>query len=197
YENMIRGQQTLLWIAPIVLVIIFFSLYFAFHSIREAFLSLITVPFALIGGAYIIYFWGVSLSVGVAVGFIALFGIAVETGIVMVIYLNDAMDQLIKLKGNSAETISKEDLREYVVRGAAKRLRPKLMTVCVSLFGLIPVLWATGVGTDVMQPIVLPMIGGVFTSAIHILLVTPLIFLMTKEYELKKFGKLEVYDVQH
>jgi Cu(I)/Ag(I) efflux system membrane protein CusA/SilA len=197
YENMIRGQQTLMWIAPIVLVIIFFSLYFAFNSIREAFLSLITVPFALIGGAYIIYFWGVSLSVGVAVGFIALFGIAVETGIVMVIYLNDAMNQLIKLKGNSSETISKEDLREYVVKGAAKRLRPKLMTVSVSLFGLIPVLWATGVGTDVMQPIVLPMIGGVLTSSTHILLVTPLIFLMSKEYELRKYGKLEVSDAQH
>jgi Cu(I)/Ag(I) efflux system membrane protein CusA/SilA len=197
YENLIRGQQTLLWIAPIVLLIIFFSLYFAFKSLREAFLSLITVPFALIGGAYIIYFWGVNLSVAVAVGFIALFGIAVETGIVMVIYLNDAMGQLIKLKGNSSETITKEDLREFVVRGAAKRLRPKLMTVCVSLFGLIPVLWATGVGTDVMQPIVLPMIGGVLTSSTHILLVTPLIFLMAKEYELKKYGKLEVHDVQH
>lgn len=197
YENLIRGKQTLMWIAPVVLLIIFFSLYFAFRSIREAFLSLITVPFALIGGAYMIYFWGVNLSVGVAVGFIALFGIAVETGIVMVIYLNDAMQQLIKLKGNSSETISKEDLRIYVINGAAKRLRPKLMTVCVSLFGLVPVLWATGVGVDVMQPIVLPMIGGVLTSSTHILLVTPLIFLMSKEYELRKYGKLEVHDVQH
>ncbi|HYK55611.1 MAG TPA: efflux RND transporter permease subunit, partial [Flavisolibacter sp.] len=197
YENLIRGEKTLMWIAPIVLVIIFFSLYFAFHSIREAFLSLITVPFALIGGAYMIYFWGVHLSVAVAVGFIALFGIAVETGIVMVIYLNDAMEQLIKLKGNSSQTITKADLREYVIHGAAKRLRPKLMTVCVSLFGLIPVLWSTGVGTDVMKPIVLPMIGGVFTSAVHILLVTPLIFLMSKEYELRKYGKLEVHDVKH
>ncbi len=197
YENLIRGKQTLMWIAPVVLVIIFFSLYFAFRSIREAFLSLITVPFALIGGAYMIYFWGVNLSVGVAVGFIALFGIAVETGIVMVIYLNDAMQQLIKLKGNSSETITKEDLREYVIHGAAKRLRPKLMTVCVSLFGLVPVLWATGVGVDVMQPIVLPMIGGVLTSSTHILLVTPLIFLMSKEYELRKYGKLEVHDVHH
>ena len=195
YENLIRGKQTLMWIAPIVLVIIFFSLYFAFHSIREAFLSLITIPFALIGGAYIIYFWGANLSVGVAVGFIALFGIAVETGIVMVIYLNDAMAQLIARKGNSKDTISKADLQEYVIHGAAKRLRPKIMTVCVSLFGLVPVLWATGVGTDVMKPVVLPMIGGVFTSAIHILLVTPLIFLMSKEYELRKFGKVEVYDV--
>lgn len=197
YENMIRGQKTLTWIAPIVLAVIFFSLYFAFRSLREAFLSLITVPFALIGGAYLIYFFDVSLSVGVAVGFIALFGIAVETGIVMVIYLNDAMNQLVKLKGNSSETITREDLREYVVKGAAKRLRPKLMTVCVSLFGLIPVLWATGVGTDVMQPIVLPMIGGVLTSSTHILLVTPLIFLMSKEYELKKYGKLELSNANH
>ncbi|WP_346320908.1 efflux RND transporter permease subunit [Chitinophaga sp. YIM B06452] len=197
YENLIRGQQTLMWIAPVVLVIIFFSLYFAFHSIREAFLSLITVPFALIGGAYMIYFWGVNLSVAVAVGFIALFGIAVETGIVMVIYLNDAMQQLVKEKGNSSETITREDLRLAVIHGAAKRLRPKLMTVCVSLFGLVPVLWASGVGTDVMKPIVLPMIGGVLTSSTHILLVTPLIFLLTKEYELRKYGKLEIHEVHH
>jgi Cu(I)/Ag(I) efflux system membrane protein CusA/SilA len=197
YENLIRGEQTLMWIAPIVLVIIFFSLYFAFNSIREAFLSLITVPFALIGGAYMIYFWGVNLSVAVAVGFIALFGIAVETGIVMVIYLNDAMQQLVQEKGNTAATISREDLRNAVIHGAAKRLRPKLMTVCVSLFGLVPVLWATGVGTDVMQPIVLPMIGGVLTSSTHILLVTPLIFLMSKEYELRKHGKLVLHEVHH
>ncbi len=197
YENLIRGQKTLTWIAPIVLLVIFFSLYFAFNSLREAFLSLITVPFALIGGVYLIYVFDVNLSIGVAVGFIALFGIAVETGIVMVIYLNDAMHQLVKLKGNSSATITREDLREYVVRGAAKRLRPKLMTVCVSLFGLIPVLWATGVGSDVMQPIVLPMIGGVLTSSTHILLVTPLIFLMSKEYELKKYGKLEVSNANH
>jgi Cu(I)/Ag(I) efflux system membrane protein CusA/SilA len=197
YENLIRGKQTLLVILPVVLLIIFVSLYLAFHSIREAFFSLITVPFALIGGAYMIYFYGVNLSVAVAVGFIALFGIAVETGVVMVIYLNDAMQQLIKLRGNSSETITRDELREFVITGAAKRLRPKLMTVCVALFGLIPVLWATGVGSDVMKPIVLPMIGGVLTSSTHILLVTPLIFLMTKEYELKKFGKLEVYETKH
>ena len=197
YENLIRGKQTLMVILPVVLLIIFVSLYLAFHSIREAFFSLITVPFALIGGAYMVYFWGANLSVAVAVGFIALFGIAVETGVVMVIYLNDAMQQLVRLRGNSSANISREELREYVIAGAAKRLRPKLMTVCVALFGLIPVLWATGVGSDVMKPIVLPMIGGVLTSSTHILLVTPLIFLMTKEYELRKFGKLEVYETRH
>ncbi|HEY5745089.1 MAG TPA: efflux RND transporter permease subunit [Chryseolinea sp.] len=194
YENLIRGQQTLMIILPVVLLIIFISLYLAFHSIREAFFSLITVPFALIGGAYMVYFYGVHLSVAVAVGFIALFGIAVETGVVMVIYLNDAMQQLVKLRGNSSETITPEELKEFVIHGAAKRLRPKLMTVSVALFGLVPVLWSTGVGSDVMLPIVLPMIGGVLTSSTHILLVTPLIFLMTKEYELRKLGKLEVYE---
>ena len=197
YENLIRGKQTLMIILPVVLLIIFVSLYLAFHSVREAFFSLVTVPFALIGGAYMVYFWGVNLSVAVAVGFIALFGIAVETGVVMVIYLNDAMQQLVRLRGNSSANISRDELREYVIAGAAKRLRPKLMTVCVALFGLIPVLWATGVGSDVMKPIVLPMIGGVLTSSTHILLVTPLIFLMTKEYELRKFGKLEVYETRH
>ncbi len=197
YENLIRGQRALMVILPVVLLVIFISLYLAFKSIREAFFSLITVPFALIGGAYMVYFYGVNLSVAVAVGFIALFGIAVETGVVMIIYLNDAMQQLVKLRGNSSETISRDELREYVIAGAAKRLRPKLMTVCVALFGLVPVLWATGVGSDVMQPIVLPMIGGVLTSSTHILLVTPLIFLMTKEYELRKFGKMEVYEAQH
>lgn len=197
YENLIRGEKTLKLILPIVLLIIFLCMYFAFHSVREAFFSLISVPFALIGGAYMIYLWGVNLSVAVSVGFIALFGLAVETGIVMVIYLNDAMQQLVAKKGNSKETITREDLREYVIAGAAKRLRPKLMTVCVSLFALIPILWSSGVGSDVMKPIVLPMVGGVLTSATHILLVTPLIFLMTKEYELRKHGKLEVLDSKH
>jgi copper/silver efflux system protein len=115
----------------------------------------------------------------------------------MVVYLNEAMNELVAVKGNSSATISPQDLRDYVFKGAAKRLRPKIMTVSVSLFGLIPVLWATGVGTDVMLPIVLPLIGGVFTSSIHILLVTPVVFEMTKLHELKKHGKLEIYDVKH
>lgn len=197
YENLIRSERTLKLILPVVLLIIFISMYFAFHSAREAFLSLITIPFALIGGAYMIFIWDVNLSVAVAVGFIALFGLAVETGIVMVIYLNDAMQQLVDKKGNSRDTITKEELREHVIAGAAKRLRPKIMTVCVSLFALVPILWSHGVGSDVMKPIVLPMVGGVLTSATHILLVTPLIFLMAKEYELRKHGKIDVLEAKH
>lgn len=197
YENLIRGEQTLKMIMPLVLVVIFLSMYFAFNSYREAFFNLISIPFALIGGVFMISIWGVNLSVAVAVGFIALFGLAVETGIVMVIYLNDAMIQLTTKNGNSRETISNEELREYVIHGAAKRLRPKIMTVCVTLFGLVPILWSHGVGSDMMKPIVLPMVGGVFTSAIHILLVTPIIFYMQKEWELNKLGKIDVLDASH
>ena len=197
YENLIRGEQTLKMIMPLVLVVIFLSMYFAFNSYREAFFNLISIPFALIGGVFMISIWGVNLSVAVAVGFIALFGLAVETGIVMVIYLNDAMVQLVAKNGNSRETITNEELREYVIFGAAKRLRPKIMTVCVTLFGLVPILWSHGVGSDMMKPIVLPMVGGVFTSAIHILLVTPIIFLMQKEWELNKLGKIDVLDASH
>ena len=197
YENLIRGEQTLKMIMPLVLIVIFLSMYFAFNSYREAFFNLISIPFALIGGVFMISLWGINLSVAVAVGFIALFGLAVETGIVMVIYLNDAMIQLIAKNGNSRETITNEELREYVINGAAKRLRPKIMTVCVTLFGLVPILWSHGVGSDMMKPIVLPMVGGVFTSAIHILLVTPVIFYMQKEWELNKLGKIDVLDASH
>jgi Cu(I)/Ag(I) efflux system membrane protein CusA/SilA len=197
YENLIRSERTLTWIMPVVLLIIFGAMYFAFHSAREAFFSLVSIPFALIGGAVMIYVWRVNLSVAVAVGFIALFGLAVETGIVMVIYLNDAMSQLVATRSNSRETITRADLREAVIAGAARRLRPKLMTVSVALFALVPILWSNGVGSDVMKPIVLPMVGGVLTSATHILLVTPLIFLMTKEYELRKYGRIQVLDAKH
>ena len=194
YENQIHAARTLKIIIPVVLLIILLVLYMVYKSMREAFFSLITVPFALIGGVYMIYFYDVNLSVAVAVGFIALFGIAVQTGIFMVIYLHESMHELVKLKGNSRETITDADLKEYVYRGAAQRLRPKIMTVCVALFGLVPILWSQGVGSDVMIPIVLPMIGGVFTSSIHVLLTTPVVFEMTKQYELNKYGKMDMVE---
>ena len=196
WENQIRANRTLKIILPIVLVIIFFVLYFTYNSMKEALITMITVPFALIGGVYMVYFYGVNLSVAVAVGFIALFGMAIETAMLMTIYLNEAMQNLVLAKGNSKDTITNVDIREYVIRGAAQRLRPKLMTVSVSLFGLIPILWATGVGSDVMLPITIPLIGGTITSTIYVLLVTPVVFEITKEWELKRYGKIELYDVK-
>ncbi len=190
WENQIRANRTLSLIMPIVLLIIFSVLYFTFKSLKEALVTMITVPFALIGGIYMVYFYGVNLSVAVAVGFIALFGVAIETSMLMVIYLNEYMEKLVSDKGNSASTISKADLREYIQNGAVQRLRPKLMTVSVSLFGLIPILWSTGVGSDVMLPITIPLIGGVISSTIYVLLVTPVVYEMVKERELKKYNKI-------
>jgi len=196
WENQIRASRTLRLIMPIVLLIIFFVLYMTYHSVKEALITMITVPFALIGGVYMVYFYGVNLSVAVAVGFIALFGMAVETAMLMTIYLNEAMQRLVADKGNSSEAITNADIREWVIWGAAKRLRPKLMTVSVSLFGLIPILWATGVGSDVMLPITIPLIGGTITSTLYVQLVTPVVFEMIKERELRKRGKIEVYEVK-
>jgi Cu(I)/Ag(I) efflux system membrane protein CusA/SilA len=132
----------------------------------------------------------VNLSVAVAVGFIALFGVAVETSMLMTIYIREYLQKLVDVKGNSASAISRDDIRQAIVDGAVKRLRPKLMTVSVALFGLIPVLWAKGVGSDIMLPIALPLIGGIFSSTIYVLLLTPVVFEIKCFYEMKKYGKI-------
>jgi Cu(I)/Ag(I) efflux system membrane protein CusA/SilA len=197
WENQIRANKTLSLILPIVVVIILLILYFTYRSMKEALITMITVPFALIGGIFMVYFYGINLSVAVAVGFIALFGLAVETAMLITIYLNEAMNKMVEKHGNSSETITEEILREYIIDGSAKRLRPKLMTVSVSLFGLIPILWATGTGADVMLPITVPLIGGTITSTIYVLLVTPVVFEMSKLRELKTKGKIDLIDAKH
>jgi Cu(I)/Ag(I) efflux system membrane protein CusA/SilA len=195
WENQIRANRTLKMILPIVIIIIFMVLYFTYHSFKEATVTMITVPFALIGGIFMVYFYGINLSVAVAVGFIALFGMAIETAMLMTIYLNEAMNNMVAKHGNSKATLTPAIIREFVIEGSAKRLRPKLMTVSVGLFGLIPILWATGVGSDIMRPITIPLIGGTISSTIYVLLITPVIFEMIKERELKRKGKIELIDV--
>ncbi|MBY0479248.1 MAG: efflux RND transporter permease subunit [Chitinophagaceae bacterium] len=196
WENQIRANQTLKTILPIVLIIIFMVLYFTYHSFKEAAVTMLTVPFALIGGVFMVYFYGINLSVAVAVGFIALFGMAIETAMLMTIYLNEAMQNMVTKHGNSKATLTPAIIREFVIEGSAKRLRPKLMTVSVGLFGLFPILWATGVGSDIMRPITIPLIGGTISSTIYVLLITPVIFEMIKERELKRNGKIELIDVK-
>ena len=196
WENQIRANKTLSMILPVVIIIIFLVLYFTYHSMKEALITMITVPFALIGGVFMVYFYEINLSVAVAVGFIALFGMAIETAMLMTIYLNEAMNKMVRKHGNSATTISEAILKQYIIDGSAKRLRPKLMTVSVSLFGLVPILWATGTGADVMLPITVPLIGGTITSTIYVLLVTPIVFEMVKLRELKTKGKIELIDVK-
>lgn len=196
WENQIRANQTLSLILPIVVLIIFLILYFTYNSMKEALITMITVPFALIGGIFMVYFYGINLSVAVAVGFIALFGMAIETAMLMTIYLNEAMNKMVAEHGNSRETLNEDIIREYVIEGSAKRLRPKLMTVSVSLFGLVPILWSTGTGADVMIPITVPLIGGTISSVIYVLLVTPIVFEITKLRELKTKGKIDLIDAK-
>lgn len=192
YEHKVRAQKTLLYVIPIVFLIIFLLLYFTFRDSVEAAVVMLSVPFALIGGVYMISILGYNFSVAVWVGFIALYGIAVETGVVMVVYLHEALDRRIKEhKQGSRGPITVQDIYDATVEGAVLRLRPKIMTVVTSMMGLIPVMWASGTGADVMKPLTAPMIGGLFTSAVHVLVVTPVLFLMMKEYALKK-GTLEL-----
>lgn len=186
YENQIRAKNKLQIVIPIVFLIIFVMLYFTFKSFLEASMVMLSVPFALIGGVYLIYFLGYNFSVAVWVGFIALYGVAVETGVVMVIYLHEALDRRLK-KG----AVTMADINQATLEGAVLRLRPKIMTVATNMIGLLPIMWSAGTGSDVMKPIAAPMIGGIITSAIHVLLVTPVIFSMMKEAALRR-GTLSI-----
>lgn len=192
YESKVRAQQSIQIIMPVVFLIIFVLLFLTLKDYVEAGVVMLSVPFALIGGMYMIYILGYNFSVAVWVGFIALYGVAVETGVVMVVYLHEALDKRIRdhQKGIRG-VLSKQDIYEATVEGSVLRLRPKLMTVGTSMIGLIPVMWATGTGSDVMKPLTAPLIGGLLTSAIHVLVVTPILFAIMKERALKK-GKLEI-----
>lgn len=190
WENQLHAEKTLKTIIPLVVLLILLILYFTFHDWKDAVNTLLIIPFAMIGGVLMVYFWGQNLSVAVAVGFIALFGIAVETGVVMMIYLQEAMQHMVQQHGTRVTVTL---LRSYVMEGAVKRLRPKLMTVSVALLGLVPTLWSQGRGIELMRPIALPMIGGVLSSALSILLVMPVIYEMIKERELKTCGEIRLH----
>ena len=184
YEDQIHARKRLQLVVPLVLIIIFVILYFTFHSALEASLVMLSVPFALIGGVYLMAIFGFNWSVAVWVGFIALYGVAVQTGVVMVVYLQEALDRKLE-RGN----VTDADVFDATVEGALLRVRPKIMTVATTVIGLLPLLWATGTGSDVMKPIAVPLIGGMVTSTIHVLLVTPIIFLLMKKRDLRR-GRL-------
>ncbi|BCG47272.1 CzcABC family efflux RND transporter, transmembrane protein [Citrifermentans bremense] len=191
WENQVRAKARLQMLVPAGILIIFILLFFTFHSALEASMVMLSVPFALVGGVYLVKLLGYNMSVAVWVGFIALYGIAVETGVVMVIYLHEALDKRL-LKG----PVTEQDIYDATFEGAVLRLRPKLMTVAVALLGLVPIMWSTGTGADVMKPIAAPMIGGMISSAVHVLIMTPVIFVLMKKRDLKK-GKLKYSGMKH
>jgi Cu(I)/Ag(I) efflux system membrane protein CusA/SilA len=192
YEHKIRADRTIKIIRPVVFLLIFVLLYFTLKNYVEAGVVMLSVPFALIGGVYMIYALDYNFSVAVWVGFIALYGVAVETGVVMVVYLHEALDnRLLAAQRGERAGITKQDIYEAAVEGSVLRLRPKLMTVLTAMIGLVPVMWATGTGADVMKPLTAPMIGGLLTSAVHVLVVTPVLFVIMKEIALKR-GTLHI-----
>lgn len=182
FENQQRAQKRLTIVVPVVILIIFATLYLTYRSFLEAAHVLLAVPFALTGGVYLIWLLEYNFSVAVWVGFIALFGAAVQTGIVMVVYLEEAVERRKKELGR----LNKETLLEAVTEGALLRLRPKVMTVTTIVFGLLPIMWSTSAGSEVMKPLATPVFGGMVSSLLHVLIVTPVIFYWLRLWELKR-----------
>jgi Cu(I)/Ag(I) efflux system membrane protein CusA/SilA len=182
YENQIRARKTLMVVVPLAFLINFVLLVMVYRSVKEALHVVLAVPFALTGGVYLLYFLGYNFSVAVWVGFIALFGTAVQTGVVMVIYLEEAVTRVKERDGR----LTAANLREAVMDGALLRLRPKVMTVSTVVAGLLPLFWSTRTGSEVMKPLATPVLGGMVSSLVHVLIVTPVIFLWLRERELAK-----------
>jgi len=172
YEYMERANQRLRLVVPVTLVIIFLLLYFNFKNVTESIIVMLSLPFALVGGIWLMYILGYNMSVAVGVGFIALAGVAAETGVVMLIYLDHAYFD----RKNQGKMTSLKDLYGAVMEGAVERVRPKMMTVTAIMTGLIPILWGTGTGSQVMKRIAAPMVGGMVTSTILTLVVIPTIY---------------------
>ena len=181
YEFQLRAKERMKLILPVVFFVIFMLLYMVFHSLTEAMVLIFPTFYAMTGGLILQWLLGYNFSVAVWVGYIALFGIAVETGVVMVVYLHESLDKRIA----SGRPLTDADIEEAAIEGAVQRLRPKLMTVCAVLASLIPILWASGIGSDVMKPIAAPMVGGMITSTIHVLILVPVFFVLMKERALR------------
>jgi Cu(I)/Ag(I) efflux system membrane protein CusA/SilA len=182
YENQERARKRLLIVVPVVVLIIFATLYLTYNSALEAAHVLLAVPFALTGGFYLLWMLDYNFSVAVWVGFIALFGAAVQTGIVMVVYLEEAVERKTKELGR----LTSETLLEAVTEGALLRLRPKVMTVSTIVVGLLPIMWSTSAGSEVMKPLATPVLGGMLSSLLHVLVVTPVVFFWMRDYRLKR-----------
>jgi len=169
FEFLARASKRLIAVVPFTLLIILVLLYLVFKRIDEALLIMVAVPFALIGGFWLMWLLNYNLSIATAVGFIALAGVAAEFGVVMLLYIRHTLEARFAL----GEPITPETVREAIVQGAVLRVRPKAMTVAVILAGLLPIIWSTGTGAEVMQRIAAPMIGGMVTAPLLSMLVIP------------------------
>jgi Cu(I)/Ag(I) efflux system membrane protein CusA/SilA len=184
YEYMERAKARLAVVVPVTLLLIFVLLYISFGRLAEALIVMLSVPFALVGGLWLMWLLDYHMSVAVAVGFIALAGVAAETGIVMLIYLDFALKDIIERRRAEGVAFGPADLREAIMHGAVERVRPKMMTVTAIIAGLLPIMWGSGTGSEVMRRIAAPMVGGMVSSTILTLLVIPAIYLLVKQNSL-------------
>ncbi|MVF23030.1 efflux RND transporter permease subunit [Methylocaldum sp. BRCS4] len=185
FEYMERAKAKLKLVVPVTLLIIFVLLYLNFKRLTETLIVMLSVPFALVGGIWLMWLLEYNLSVAVAVGFIALAGVAAETGVVMLIYLDDAFQSIQRRREAAGERVTVADLYAAVMAGAVERVRPKMMTVVAIMAGLLPILWSSGTGSEVMRRIAAPMVGGMVSSTILTLIVIPAIYALVKEYPIR------------
>ena len=180
FEYLERAKARLQIVVPVTVLIIFLLLYLNFRRVTETLIVMLSVPFALVGGLWLMWWLGFHMSVAVAVGFIALAGVAAETGVVMLIYLDGALTELQARRSAEARLFTPDDLHAAIMSGAVERVRPKMMTVCAIMAGLLPIMWSHGTGAEVMQRIAVPMIGGMVSSTLLTLIVIPAIYAVVK-----------------
>ncbi|WP_322515691.1 CusA/CzcA family heavy metal efflux RND transporter [Rhodopseudomonas palustris] len=185
YEYLERAAARLKIVVPATLAIIFLLLYLNFRSVADTLIVMLSLPFALVGGVWLMWALGFNLSVAVVVGFIALAGVAAETGVVMLIYLNHALAEIAANRAAEGVALTRRDIAEAIMRGAVERVRPKMMTVVAIMAGLLPIMWSTGAGSEIMQRIALPMIGGMISSTLLTLIVIPAIYALVKGFALR------------
>ena len=185
FESMERAVQKMKVVIPVTLLIIFLLLYLNFKRLTETLIVMLSVPFALVGGIWLMWWLGYNMSVAVAVGFIALAGVAAETGVIMLIYLDHAWEEIQARRRSENKEPGVADLYEAIMEGAVERVRPKMMTVVAIMAGLLPILWGTGTGSEVMSRIAAPMVGGMISSTVLTLAVIPAIYGLVKQWKLK------------
>ena len=186
FEYYERAKQRLMIVIPLTLVIILLLLYLNFRRVAETLIVMLSLPFALIGGLWMMWWLGFNMSVAVAVGFIALAGVAAETGVVMLIYLDHAWQAVRDRRASEGRLPTVADLYAAVMEGAVERVRPKMMTVVAIMAGLLPIMWSTGTGSEVMRRIAAPMVGGMVSSTVLTLVVIPAIYALVKQWQLRR-----------
>ena len=186
FESMERASSRLKLVVPLTLLLVFLLLYLNFGRLTETLIVMLSLPFALVGGLWLVWLLDYNLSVAVIVGFIALAGVAAETGVVMLIYLDHAWQTMEANCRAAGRKPVQADVQAAIMQGAVERLRPKMMTVCAIIAGLLPILWSTGAGSEVMRRIAAPMVGGMISSTLLTLAIIPVLYAWVRQRQMMR-----------